>query len=90
MTTKPVSPQEKKLAILRNILWISFMGIGVPVIIALFGVIPVGWSSGLENGFSSTILIISTLILIGGLGMVCLVIYNIFKYRLEKDDDLFL
>jgi hypothetical protein len=28
--------------------------------------------------------------MIAGLGVVCLVIYYIFKYRLEKEDDLFL
>jgi hypothetical protein len=90
MTTKPVTPQEKKLSTLRKILWISFIGIAVPAIFLLFGVIPMVWSSGVEDGFSTIALLISPFLLIGGLGVVCVVIYNIVKYRLEKDDDLFL
>ena len=90
MTTKLVTPQEKKLSTLRKILWISFIGIAVPAIFLLFGVIPMVWSSGIDNSFSTTALIISPFLLIGGLGVVCVVIYNIVKYRLEKDDDLFL
>ena len=35
-------------------------------------------------------LIASPFLLIGFLAVVCVVIYQIFKYRLEKDEDLFL
>ena len=37
-----------------------------------------------------TILVVGPLVLIGVIGVVCLIIYYIFKYRLEKDDELFL
>lgn len=90
MMTKEVSQQEKKLSFLRKILWISFIAIAVPSIFLLMGAIAQFWSRGMNTGYTTTILIVSPFLLIGVLGLVCIVIYNIVKYRLEKDEDLFL
>ena len=100
MATKPVSLQEKKLNTLRNILWVCFAGIAIIVI--LLGVGALGAFSILANTIETSAeeaavvtmtypaLIITVLVLVGGVGAVCLVIYQIFKYRLEKDEELFL
>lgn len=90
MTTKFVPPQEKKLKTLRKILWSCFAGIAIPSIILLLGIFPLVNISRLTNSFSITALVVAPFLLIGGLGVVCLAIYYIFKYRLEKDDELFL
>jgi uncharacterized membrane protein YqjE len=43
-----------------------------------------------ETGMILLSLLALILVKIGVTGIICLVIYAIFKYRLEKDDDLFL
>lgn len=90
MTEKSISPQEKKLTTLRRILWISFVGIAIPSIIFLFGIYSIRDLGEDTNRFSGIALLIGPYLFIAGLGVVCVVIYNIFKYRLEKEDDLFL
>ena len=100
MATKLVSPQEKKLNTLRKILWVCFAGISI--LVTLLGVGALGAFSILANTIEASAeeaalvtmtypaLIITILILIGGVGVVCLIIYQIFKYRLEKDEELFI
>ena len=43
-----------------------------------------------ETGMILLSLLAVILVKIAVIGIICLVIYFIFKYRLEKDDDLFL
>jgi len=86
----PNTPQEKKLQTLRRILWISFVGIAIPSIIFVLPLYSMRDLGSFSSRFSGVALLIGPLLLIAGLGVVCLVIYNIFKYRLEKDDELFL
>ena len=86
----PITPQEKKLQTLRRILWISFIGIAIPSIIFLLPIYSMRDLGSFGDRFSGAVLLIGPLFLIAGLGVVCVVIYNIFKYRLEKDDELFL
>jgi hypothetical protein len=85
-----ITPHEKKLQTLRRILWISFIGIAIPSIIFLLPLYSMRDLGNFTNRFSGAALLIGPFLLIGGLGVVCIVIYNIFKYRLEKDDELFL
>ena len=90
MPEKLITPQEKKLQTLRRILWISFIAIAIPSIIFLLPIYSMREFGSVSNRFSGAALLIGPFLLIGGLGVVCIVIYNIFKYRLEKDDELFL
>jgi hypothetical protein len=90
MIEKSITPQENKLKTLRKILWISFLGIAIPSIALVWGLYPMRESGDFSNRFSDTVLLVGPFLLIAGLGVVCLVIYYIFKYRLEKEDDLFL
>ena len=92
MTEKSITTQEKKLKTLSRILWILFLGIAIPSIAFIWALYPLrlagdfvadargpfelaGASAELEDFH---------------LELQCLVIYYIFKYRLEKEDDLFL
>lgn len=86
----PITPQEMKLQTLRRILWISFVGIAIPSIIFLLPIYSMREFGNFGDRFSGAVLMIGPFLLIAGLGVVCVVIYNIFKYRLEKDDELFL
>jgi len=90
MTEKSITPQEKKLKTVRRILWISFVGIAIPSIIFLFGIYSIRDLGDMNNRFSGIVLLIGPYLFIASLGVVCVVIYYIFKYRLEKEDDLFL
>ncbi len=97
MTTDTMTIKEKKLKNLRKILWICFAGFSSPIIL---GMIPLSifFTMGevLETVNGRDIPIwpffilmgILSIILIGG---ICLAIYHIFKYRIDKkDDSLFL
>ena len=93
MSTNPVSSQEKKLKTLRKILLTVFVGIAIPSILLLIGmVLPAITGRAMEASSRATIaapFITIGAIMIGGLATILLVIYHIFKYRLEKDDELF-
>jgi hypothetical protein len=92
MTTKNDSPTDKKLASIRKILWLSFAGFSIPAILCtsipllIFPVSNMG-SIGITE---LIILAAGPFMLVGVIGIVCLVIYNIIKVRLERNDDLFL
>ena len=100
MTTNPISPKEKKLRNLRKILWIVFSAITITILLVSSLSVPAALLINKNNGFSSIAvgetgmvllaLLAVILVKIGVIGIICLVIYYIFKYRLEKDDDLFL
>jgi hypothetical protein len=100
MTTNPISPKEKKLRNLRKILWIVFTAITITILLVSSLSLPAALLINRTTSFSSlfaneTGMILLTLLAvilvkIGVIGIVCVLIYYIFKYRLEKDDDLFL
>jgi hypothetical protein len=100
METKVITPQQKKLGTIRRILWIIFGGISastvllmVPVFILFVGNPSFRFVPGPDDATLVDVLpfmIATPFLLIGFLAVVCVVIYQIFKYRLEKDDDLFL
>jgi hypothetical protein len=90
MPEKPISTQEKKLQTVRRILWITFLGITIPATMFLWALISMREMGDFTTRFSTSALLVGPFLLLAGFGVVCLVIYNIFKYRLEKDDDLFL
>lgn len=98
MSDKPTL-HNNRLATLRRILWIAFGGVSVPLALLLIPLVilmgnleslgvapPPGISSGLLLAMAGGFMIT----LIGLTGVICLVIYNIVKYRLERDDELFL
>ena len=100
MTTNPVSPKEKKLRNLRKILWIIFSAIAITILLVSTLSLPVALLINKttsiaslfanETGMILLSLLAVILIKIAVIGIICLVIYYIFKYRLDKDDDLFL
>jgi hypothetical protein len=99
MESNELTLKVKKLSTLRRLLWIVFGAISIPL--ALLSV-PLMFLVGnmeameiaLPPGLSSDMLFFLTggflFVLIGITGAICLLIYNIFKYRLEKEEDLFL
>jgi hypothetical protein len=99
MQKKELTAQQKKLGTIRRILWIVFAGISVPMVLLLIpsvyliGNTSARYAVGPDGSTPFDVLpflIASPFLLIGFLAVVCIVIYQIFKYRLEKDEDLFL
>jgi hypothetical protein len=100
MNANPISPKEKKLRNLRNILWIVFSAIAITILLVGALSVPAVLLIKKTTNFSivfanQTGMILLSLLAVGFvkisvMGIICLVIYSIFKYRLEKDDDLFL
>ena len=100
MTTNPISPKEKKLRSLRKILWIVFTAITITILLVSSLSLPAAFLINKTTSFSSLFanetgmillsLLAVILVKIGVIGIICVLIYTIFKYRLEKDDDLFL
>jgi len=100
MKTNSVNSQGRQLQNLRRTLWTIFGGIAITIV--LCGVLSVPAfrlmrglpqlapppSSPPSNPFP--LLVIGLVALIGVVGVTCLVIYHIFKHRLEKEDGLFL
>jgi hypothetical protein len=100
MPAKPISPKEKKLRNLRKILWIVFSAIAITILLVSSLSLPAALLVNRTTSFSTlftneTGMVLLTLfavilVKIGVIGIICLLIYYIFRYRLEKDDDLFL
>jgi hypothetical protein len=100
MTTNLIPPKVRKLRNLRTILWIVFTAITITILLVSSLTLPAALLinrtsnlSSLFTGQTGTILLsLLALILvkIGVSGIILALIYYIFKYRLEKDDDLFL
>jgi hypothetical protein len=100
MTTNPISPKEKKLRNLRKILWIIFSASTITILLVSSLTLPaallINKTSSIstlfvgETGLILLSVLAVILIKIAAFGIICLVIYFIFKYRLDKDDDLFL
>ena len=95
--TPPMTPKEKKL---RKILWIIFSAITITILmvssLSLPAALLINKTSSKASLFANQtgMILLSLLALIlvkiGVTGIICVIIYAIFKYRLEKDDDLFL
>jgi NADH:ubiquinone oxidoreductase subunit 5 (subunit L)/multisubunit Na+/H+ antiporter MnhA subunit len=100
MSTNSLTPKDRKLRGLRKILWIVFTAIAVTILLVSSLSLPAALlinkttniSSLFANETGMILLSLLALILvkIGVAGIICILIYFIFKYRLEKDEDLFL
>ena len=100
MNANPLTPKEKKLRNLRNILWIVFSAVTITILLvsslSLPAALLINKTTSLSTLFGNPTglvllsLLAVILVKIVVIGIICLVIYSIFKYRLEKDDDLFL
>lgn len=100
MQTPPITSKERKLNNLRKILWIVFTAITVTILLITSLTLPAALLINKTTSFTSLFanqtgmillsLLALVLVKIVVFGIICLVIYFIFKYRLEKDDDLFL
>ena len=100
MSSQSISPKEKKLRNLRKILWIVFSAITITILLVGSLSLPAALLINKTSSFASLFagetgmillsLLALALVKVGVTGIICLVIYAIFKYRLEKDDDLFL
>jgi len=100
MPANTLTPKQRKLKNLRTILWIVFSAIAVTVLLVSILTVPaallINKSTNLFSLFTGetgvVMLSLAALIFvkIAVSGIICLVIYYIVKYRLEKDDDLFL
>ena len=95
-----LTPKQRKLKNLRTILWVVFTAITVTLLLVGSLSVPAALlinktsnMSSLVSGDTGRILLSLAAVLfvkVAVIGIACLVIYAIFKYRLEKDDDLFL
>jgi hypothetical protein len=100
MSPTTITPKEKKLRNLRNILWIVFAAIAITILLvgglSLPAAMLINKTTSISSLFGSQtgLILLSlaalALVKIVVAGIICAVIYYIFKYRLEKDDDLFL
>lgn len=97
MTTDTMTIKEKKLINLRKILWICFGSFSAPIILFVlpfFILLTTGEIMDTINGIDIPvwpIIVITMVVTIALIGVVCAVIYHIFKYRIDKkDDNLFL
>jgi hypothetical protein len=100
MPAMNLTPKQKKLKNLRTVLWIVFSAIALTILLVSILTVPaallINKTTNLFSLFSGEtgviLLSVAALIFvkIAVSGIICLVVYAIFKYRLEKDDDLFL
>jgi len=100
MPANILTPKQKKLKNLRTILWIIFTAITVTILLVGSLSVPAALLINKTSSFSSLargetgMLLLSlaavVFVKVVVIGIICLVIYSIIKYRLEKDDDLFL
>ena len=100
MTSQLISPKEKKLRNLRKILWIVFSAITITILLVGSLTLPaallINKTSSIASLFANQtgMILLSVLALvvvkIVVIGVIMLVFFAIYKYRLEKDDDLFL
>jgi len=100
MKTQAMTPKERKLRNLRTILWIVFSATAITVL--LVGIVSVPIVSIINQttdlsevtGVNAGTFLLTLGLTIAGkiavIGMICLIIYHIIKYRLEKNEDLFL
>jgi hypothetical protein len=99
MKTPAMTPKDRKLKNLRTILLIVFSAIAITILIV--GILSIPIVSIINRttdliaitGVNPTMFFLSVAVTVVGksavTGLICLVIYYIFKYRLDKDEDLF-
>ena len=99
MTVKSLTPQQKRLAGIRRILWIIFAGISIPTVLLVVPLVIIFNNSSARyvpgpDGVTPVdmfpILMVMPVLLVAFLAVIMVVIYQILKYRQEKDEDLFL
>ena len=100
MTSQPTSSKDKKLRRLRKILWIIFSAVAITILLVSSLSVPaallINKTSSIASLFANQtgmiLLSVLALILVKIVvtGILFVVFYAIYKYRLEKDDDLFL
>ena len=100
MPANTLTPRQRKLKNLRTILWIVFTAIAFTILLVSTLTVPAALLinkttdiSSLVTGETGMVLLSLAVLIfvkIAVSGIICLVIYYIFKYRLEKNDDLFL
>ena len=100
MPANTLTPRQRKLKNLRTILWIVFTAIAFTILLVSTLTVPAALLinkttdiSSLVTGETGVVLLSLAVLIfvkIAVSGIICLVIYYIFKYRLEKNDDLFL
>jgi len=100
MTTQPISSKDRKLRRLRRILWIIFAAAAITILLvsslSLPAALLINKTSSIASLFANqtgmVLLSVLALVLVKIVvfGVILLVFYAIYKYRLEKDDDLFL
>ena len=100
MKSDSLNPQSRQLQNLRRILWTIFGGIAtITVLCGVLAVPAYHFMTGLPqlapppssppSMLIPVLVMTGSIALIGVLGVTCLAIYYILKYRLEKDDGLF-
>jgi heme/copper-type cytochrome/quinol oxidase subunit 2 len=98
MSNEIPATQERKLKSLRRILLFCFAGISIPLTVMgafvyfiLINRIHYG-QLGRDQGLSALVYLpwIGMVVVAFVVGVICLVVYYVFKYRLERDDELFL
>lgn len=99
MNNNSTHTHAKKLKSVRKILWLCFAGISIPVVLSFVGLL---LAFGLQNSIFIVpgpdgnpvsilpFLFISPFMLFGVIGVMLLVVYHILKYRIDKDEELFL
>lgn len=99
MKPTPMTPKQRKLRTLCTILWIVFAAIAITILFV--GVLSIPIVSiinrttdlvaitGVDPATFFLSLAATALGKIAVTGLICLLIYYITKYRLDKDEDLF-
>jgi hypothetical protein len=100
MNTDPNPDKEKKLFNLRKILWIIFAAISITILLIFALSVPLAMVVNQATNFlalfskdTGLLLLSLVAILLAKIiitGVICVVIYQIVKYRLDRDDDLFM
>jgi len=97
MTTETKPSLEQKLKNLRRILWVVFAAVSLPavmlIVLANFflgNTDPDILGSGTGTMLPTLLLALGIAFSIAAIGAVCLAVYFVLKYRLERDDGIFL
>jgi uncharacterized membrane protein YqjE len=98
MSNEIPATQEQKLKTLRKILWFFVVGISIPLVtlgaisyLVLINLVNTG-QFNLNRSFATLVYLpwIGMVVVALVIAAICLVIYYVIKYRLERDDELFL
>lgn len=98
MSNEIPTTQERKLKILRRILWFFVVGITIPLVtlgaiayLVLINMVNTG-QFNLDRSFATIAYLpwIGMVVIALVIAAICVVIYYVIKFRLERDDELFL